>query len=228
MLEWVASISVQGWIMVALALALLRIGLARAPWLGAEAEASAGEFVETLLYWLVVLFLVVRPFFVQFSFIPSGSMLPTIQIGDWVMVNKLIYRFEEPRRGDIIVFKAPPAASATQEEFIKRCVAIPGDTVDLVDGHIRVTNRRGRLVDTGLQSQDPYLLDPNVWYDRFQFDPKNPDETKFTLPPGELWMMGDNRNDSADSHVWGPLDRSRVLGKATFRYWPPRRIGWMH
>lgn len=228
-MDWLANISIQWVIVAALALALLRIGIAKSEAIPRATAASTGEFIEALLFALVLVFLVIRPFFFQAFYIPSGSMLPTLHIGDRILVNKLLYRIEPPRRGDIVVFKAPPAASPAQVDFIKRCVGLPGDTVELQDGHIVVTNKTGKIVDTGLQSDDRYLLDPSIdRYDRFEFQSQNPDFTRYTVPPGHLWVMGDNRNDSEDSHVWGPLNEGRLLGKASFIFWPPRRIGLLH
>lgn len=230
-------------------------------------------------------------------------MLPRLEISDHILVNKFIYRFKEPKHGDIIVFKSPPAATqgvsymgkdqalidwnvvvgnvvgpygdtgevevkpeseykdqygdypalcATsndigyqvldvakfrkdganiivrfaginnaaeaeslkgaevrvgEKDYIKRLIGLPGDTIQV---------KNGAVYRNGQRLKEPYMAEPDQI--NYVFGP-------YKVPPGKLFMMGDNRNDSNDSHVWGPLDRSRIVGKAWVRFWPLYRIG---
>src|SRR5205823_6429741 len=99
---------------------------------GRAATESAAEFLESALIAIVLVFLVIRPFVVQAFYIPSGSMQPTLMVGDRILVNKFIYRIVKPNRGDVVVFVAPHLASTDEKDFIKRIVGLPGDTVQVV------------------------------------------------------------------------------------------------
>ncbi|MFM1799606.1 MAG: hypothetical protein RLZZ117_1884 [Cyanobacteriota bacterium] len=156
--------------------------------------------VAVLLRWLVV----------EPRWIPSGSMLPTLQLEDRVLVQKLLPRLGlHPGIGAIVVFHPPDALLESgydaQAALIKRVVAVGGDAVEVRDGRLW---RNGQAVDPDW-SVDPmaYSLPP------------------LRVPPGQLLVLGDNRNASLDSHLWGPLPASRVIGTAVWRYWPLERFG---
>ena len=152
----------------------------------------------------LVLSLVLRVYVVEGRIIPSGSMLPTIEINDRVLVNKFIYDFAEPQRGDIIVF-APPESLGAENDYIKRVIALPGEEVEIYDGKVFVN---------GQELSETY----NVKRPRYNFGP-------VTIPENALFVLGDNRNESFDSHVWGSwLTLDRVKGKAFLRYWPVDRF----
>jgi signal peptidase I len=169
---------------------------------------------------------VVRTFVAQAFYIPSGSMLPQLQILDRVVVSKLAYRIHDPHRGDIVVFDNPypkPAnphahdnvvrrvgrgigeaigvVQPSTDEFIKRVIALPGETVEGREGHVYVN---GRLL------KEPYLK-PDVVTSTF---------APVTIPHGQLWVMGDNRTNSGDSRVFGPIRQKKVVGRAIARVWP--------
>jgi signal peptidase I len=151
-------------------------------------------------------------------------MEPQLHVGDRVVVSKLAYRFHDPRRGDIVVFDSPePHATAhdslpisvvkdvlegvglrqpDEDILIKRVIGLPGELVEGRDGHVYVNGQR--LVE-------PYLQD-SVTTDAFL--PRQ-------LGPDELWVMGDNRGNSRDSHVFGPIKTSSVIGRAVNKVWPP-------
>jgi len=136
--------------------------------------------------------------------IPSGSMIPTLEIGDRVLVNKFIYRFTEPSRGDIIVFES---VDNPDEDLIKRVVGLPGDTIAV---------RRGNLFLNGERQTEPYT------------NKKLPDRSfyaKTTVPKNHVFVMGDNRGNSADSRVFGPLPKKNIEGEAFLRFWPLQRVG---
>ncbi|WP_115126447.1 signal peptidase I [Synechococcus sp. GEYO] len=168
---------------------------------------------RSLLIW-VLLALLLRWIVVEPRWIPSGSMLPTLQLQDRILVEKLSPRFDRVRHqalplNSIVVFKVPePLVQAGYDRdaaLIKRVVGRPGDLLEVRDGQLR---RNGEAVD------EPWL---NETID-YSMAP-------VTVPDNELWVMGDNRNASLDSHLWGPLPEADVIGTAILRYWPLNRFG---
>jgi len=141
--------------------------------------------------------------------IPTPSMVPTIDPGDRILVNRLAYRFGEIQRGDIIVFKAPPQPNV---DFVKRVVALGGDTVEV---------RRGQLYVNGELQVEDYVDSDIIDFSDFP-------ET--TIPPGNVFVMGDNRANSEDARFWTPpwLPVENIIGKTFFVYWPPQRVGTLH
>ncbi len=165
---------------------------------------GAIEYLVILLVSFALVFGFVRPFVMEAFWIPSGSMIPTLEIGDRVLVNKFIYRFREPERGDVVVFRS---VDNNGEDLIKRVVGLPGD---------KVAVRGGRLFLNGEPQKEPYT------------NKKLPDRSFFektTVPKGHVFVMGDNRGNSADSRVFGPLPKKNIEGEAFLRFWPPDRIG---
>jgi len=178
-------------------------------WHGFPFRALMLELCDSLLIAFALVFLLIKPFVVAAFYIPSGSMEPTLMVHDRVLVNRFIYRLSDPRRQDIIVFKAPPQATPNGErkDFIKRLIGLPGDTVQVVAGDGVYIN--------GSRLKEPYIH-------REEIPEYNSAPT--VVPPGQYFVMGDNRNDSNDSHRWGTLDRKYVLGKAMVIFWPPGRM----
>jgi signal peptidase I len=170
-------------------------------------KKKGGGIVEYLVILVVSFALVfgfVRPFVVEAFWIPSGSMIPTLQINDRVLVNKFIYRFMEPSRGDIVVFES---VDDPDTDLIKRVVGLPGD---------RVAVRSGRLVVNGEPQKEPFT------------NKKFPDTSFFAatpVPKDHVFVMGDNRANSQDSRVFGPLPKKNIEGEAFLRFWPVDRIG---
>ncbi|MBZ8181483.1 signal peptidase I [Oscillatoria salina] len=153
--------------------------------------------------------LLIRFFVAEPRYIPSDSMLPTLAIGDRLVVEKVSYYFHPPHRGDIIVFE-PPQQLIVQgyeqdQAFIKRVIGEPGHTVEVRDGIVYLDD---------LPLQEDYIAEPP----RYQLE-------KISVPPGNLFVMGDNRNNSNDSHVWGFLPQNNLIGRAIFRFFPFSRIG---
>jgi signal peptidase I len=161
------------------------------------------EYMDSIIVAGVAALFIIHFLFRTF-FIPSGSMIPTLQIKDYILVNEFVYRFKKPQRNDIIVFKPPPAANAEGKEFIKRVVALGGETVMVKDGQV--------FVD-GVPRDEPYVQN--------QVDYNMP---PVKVPKEHLFVMGDNRPLSADSHVWGFLPEQNVIGKAILIILPPQRI----
>lgn len=146
--------------------------------------------------------LVIKTFLLQAFFIPSSSMVSTLNIGDRVLVNKLSYDFHDVNRGDIIVFERPAGeADSGITDLIKRVVGLPGDTVQ---------GQNGQVLINGEPLDEPYLDDGVTTGD---FDP-------IEVPEGHLFMMGDNRGDSRDSRFFGPIEEDTIVGRAFFRVWP--------
>jgi signal peptidase I len=162
------------------------------------------EFLIILLVSFVLVFGFVRPFVVEAFWIPSASMVPTLKYGDRVLVNKFIYRFTEPQRGDIIVFKS---VEGDGQDLIKRVVGVPGDEIAV---------RGGKLFVNGEPQKEPYV------------NKKYPDRSFYaptTVPKDHVFAMGDNRANSQDSRVFGPVPEKNIEGEAFLRFWPPDRIG---
>ncbi|MFN2607425.1 MAG: signal peptidase I [Acidimicrobiales bacterium] len=178
----------------------------------------------------VLVAFVVKTFVAQAYYIPSGSMIPQLEVNDRVVVSKLAYHFHDPRRGDIVVFDAPgprppdresvPArgvravlqaiglSAPSTEEYIKRVVGLP---------HDRVEARGGRVLVDGRALVEPYLPPGDVTAD---FGPVD-------VGAGQLLVLGDNRGNSADSRSFGPIGRSTVVGRAIVRMWPPGRLAFL-
>jgi signal peptidase I len=197
------------WYVVALiwGLLLIRVVVPRVPRLRSY-RASVLEITDSLLVAVILVFLILRPFVVQAFYIPSRSMEQALQINDRILVNKFIYFFRQPQVGDIVVFVSPPSADAEQKDFIKRVVGLEGD---------RLAIRNGKLHRNGQPVDEPYVDQPML----YEF-PEYVDH--YTVPNGTVFVMGDNRNFSNDSHIWGPLPRQNLLGKAFCIFWPPHRV----
>ena len=173
-----------------------------------DGRPSAGrqllEFVLTLVAAFAIAF-ALRTFVIQPYVVPTGSMLPTIQLGDQLLANKLVYRLRSPEPGDIAVFDDP---TKTVPTLIKRVIAVQGQTVDVHDGKVWVDGRA--LVEPYTHGKPNY---------------PGPLRLPVRIPSGDVWMMGDNRTSSEDSRWFGPVPISTVRGEGFFVYWPLSRIG---
>lgn len=163
------------------------------------------DIVEAVLI-AVILAVLIRMFVIQPFYIPSSSMEPTLKPGDRIIVNKFIYRFKEIQRGDVMVFKYPLDPS---RDFIKRVIGLPGDTLEIRDSVLYINDNK---------IAEPYL--PKG----LRFGSYGP----VKIPQDEYFMMGDNRNNSEDSRVWGFLPREKVVGKAFVVFWPIDRVKILH
>jgi signal peptidase I len=198
-----------------------------------------GAFVElvVIVALAIGLALLIQAFIVKPYQIPSGSMEPTLDIGQRVLVDRVSYHFGDPEIGDIVVFHPPegavsgnhqcgvPNANEKQEacpqpvhqesdtNFIKRIVAGPGDTLSIRDGH---------PVVNGVEAEEPFIRPCGGG----PGSPCNFPKT-ITIPPNDYFMMGDNRGSSDDSRFWGPVPRDWIIGEAFLTYWPPDRVGFL-
>ena len=194
------------------------------------AEEPRRSFVSELPFLLLAALFVavlIKTFVVQPFYIPSGSMIPTLLVDDRVMVSKVSYLFDDPARGDVIVFENPYAPeldesfpeavvrstlealgirTSVNDDLIKRVVGLGGETIEI---------RSNQLLIDGVVLDEPYLQPGVAMAD---FGPR-------TIADDELFMMGDNRNESSDGRVFGPIPRDDVIGKAVFRIWPVDRLG---
>lgn len=162
-----------------------------------------------ILVIALALALLIRTFIAEPRYIPSDSMLPTLQVGDRLIVEKVSYYFHPPHVGDIVVF-APPASlqhdGYTQDQaFIKRIIGEPGQTLQV---------KNGQVYRDGMSVEESYINEPPItdW---------GPQE----IPENAFFVMGDNRNNSNDSRFWGFLPKQNIIGRAWFRFWPASRLG---
>lgn len=183
---------------------------------------AAREWVESIII-AFILAMFIRTFFIQAFKIPSGSMIPTLLVGDRLMVNKLRYGAKVPytgkrlpgtgklRRGDIIVFVFP---DDPKRDFIKRFVAFGGETVEIRGGDLYIDGRREEAPD----------IKNIFYYNRGDFGEEG---VPVRVPEGNLFVLGDNSASSHDSRFWGFVPEKNLIGKAEFIYWPLNRIRWI-
>jgi signal peptidase I len=186
-------------------------------------EASVRWIVELAAVVVVAILvaLVLRTFVVATYSIPSGSMEPTLQIGDRILVNKLSYHLHGVDRSDIVVFSTPPneaCAGPQVANLVKRVVGLPGEIISLKDGNVYINGRF--LPET--------FLPPDIRHDTYPGPGGNAYslDHPYRVPAGDVYVMGDNRPDSCDSRFWGPIPQSAIVGKVDMRIWPPSRIGF--
>ena len=209
-----------------------------------ERKGSGWRELPILIAIALVLALLIKTFLVQAFFIPSGSMENTLQVGDRVLVNRLVYRFGEPQRGDIVVFNGVDSwtpevnltqptnpvvrvvrdvaglfgfASPNETDFIKRVIGVPGD-------HVVCCDKQGRITVNGMPLNETYLYPGN---------PPSLQKFNIVVPPGRLWVMGDHRSASSDSryHLGDPgggtIPINKVIGKAFVVAWPLSHLTWL-
>jgi signal peptidase I len=157
----------------------------------------------------LILALLIRIFVAEPRYIPSDSMLPTLHTGDRLVVEKVSYWFHPARTGDIVVFNPPAQLQsmgyAKNQVFIKRIIGQPGETVSV---------KNGRVYLDGRPLTEAYIAEPPAYQ-----------LSSVRVPAGTYFVMGDNRNDSNDSHVWGFLPQKNIIGRAVFRFFPLNRLG---
>lgn len=145
----------------------------------------------------------IRTFLFQPFFVRGESMTPAFENGDYLIIDEISYRFRDPQRGEVIVFRYPYDPS---QRYIKRIIGLPGETVEIKEGKVTISNQK-----------EPYLLDES---DYLLSDLFTPGEEIISLTENEYFVLGDNRSASADSRRWGPLNRENIIGRVLFRAWP--------
>ena len=159
----------------------------------------------------LILALIIRIFVAEPRYIPSDSMIPTLHTGDRLVVEKVSYWFHPARTGDIVVFEPPAQLQSMgynkNQVFIKRVIGQPGDTISV---------KNGRVYINGRSLSEDYIAEPPA----YQLN-------SVQVPTGTYFVMGDNRNDSNDSHVWGFLPQKNIIGRAVFRFFPLDRVGFI-
>ena len=173
------------------------------------------EFMLMLVIALALVFGVVRPVVAAPFYIDSGSMEPTLHgckdcLDDRVLINKFVYDFSEPKRGDIVLFKSLDPKEP-DDDLIKRVIGLPGDTVALRDG---------KLYLNGKPQDEPYIAENPC----LSYMPKTCSFGPVTVPENHVFAMGDNRANSEDSRFFGPVPEKNIIGKAAVSFWPPGRI----
>lgn len=166
------------------------------------------EFFETVVVFGAI-FAAIYLFVAQFHKVQGNSMVPTFHTGDYLITEKISYRFGNPKRGDIIVLKNPRDES---QDFIKRIIAVPGDTIKIAGNTVYVNSEplnENYLPPGAITRSGAFLTE----------------EALVKVADDQYFVFGDNRQHSSDSRDWGPLTKAEIVGKALFRYWPPAAIG---
>jgi signal peptidase I len=167
------------------------------------------ELPVILLISFALVFGFVRPVVASPFYVGSESMVPTLQVWDRILINKLAYDIEGPERGDIVLFRDPEGG---EEPLIKRVVGVPGD---------KIAVRGGKLFLDGEPQKEPYVAGKTC----IRYQPKTCSFGPVTIPKGHIFVMGDNRAHSYDSRFFGPVPEEALIGEALFRFWPPGRAG---
>ena len=180
------------------------------------------EIVETLVLTLVI-YLVIHNFVAQPFEVQQQSMMPTVNPGEYVLIDKISPRFNDYQRGDIVVFQPPEGFGQGGVPFIKRVIGLPGDTVSLENGRVFVTVIGG----SPLRLDEPYVV-RSIGGGPAPTTPKDAEGTaSWTIAEGTYFVMGDNRPDSQDSRYFGAVDRELIVGRAWLRYFPLDRVGFV-
>lgn len=162
------------------------------------------EYLDSFIVAGVVALLLIN-YIVRSFYIPSESMVPTLLVNDYILVNRFVYKMASPSRGEIIVFHPPHVKNPEETDFIKRVVAVENDVVEVADGVLYLN---------GLPQDEPFIKESI-----------EADFPAYRVPKGHVFVMGDNRNNSDDSRYWGPLPIQNIVGKAFVIFWPFSRQG---
>ena len=188
-----------------------------------EAPRSSRWLREAVIVVVVAVLVAVllRTFVVQTFYIPSGSMEPTLHVGDRILVNKLSYRLHGVGRGDIVVFSRPPAENCGGPEvndLVKRVIGLPGEIISVSGGYVYVDGRR--LDESWLPASEQGVTKPGPGGTDYSL------QHPYRVPANDYFVMGDNRTDSCDSRYWGPISKSLIVGKVEMRVWPLSSISF--
>ncbi len=162
------------------------------------------EYIDSFIVAGILAILIIT-YVARSFYIPSESMLPTLKVNDYILVNRFVYKMALPSRGEIIVFHPPHVKDPANTDFIKRVVALENDVVEVADGVLYLN---------GIPQDEPFIKEPI-----------DADFPAYRVPKGHVFVMGDNRNNSDDSRYWGPLPLENIVGKAFVIFWPVSRMG---
>ena len=182
--------------------------------------------LRTLLEWVAVavgalaVALLIKAFLLQAFYIPTASMEPTLQEDDRVLVNKLSYRFGDVERGDIVVFARPEGAPGDIDDFIKRVIALPGETISFSDGEVFID---GRLLEEDYVDSAPTNNDSRIP----GCDNEEAVADSCRVPDDTVFVLGDNRRSSWDSRRFGPIEEGSIVGRAFLKVWPLGDLGFL-
>ncbi len=171
------------------------------------------EFVQSIVLALSV-FVLLYLFVAQPNEVKGNSMLPNFVNGEYLLTDKLSYQLGQPKRGDVVVFKAPPSEPCAEDEceYIKRVIGVPGDRVMVKEGSVYLN---GELLDQKFLPSD-FVTDPGMFSE---------EGLEREVPQGQYLCFGDNRSHSRDGREFGPIKKESIVGKAFFKYWPLKSIG---
>jgi len=170
------------------------------------------DIVETFVV-AAAIFVVLYIFLIQPHEVKGSSMEPNFYDGQYILTDKITYRFDKPKRGDVVIFKAPTDPDV---DFIKRIVALPGEKIEVKDSQIIIFNSAH---PNGFTLNEPYKINAPISGGSYL-----PEGKTVTLAADNYIVFGDNRTHSYDSREWGPITRSAIIGKAWLRYWPVTKI----
>jgi signal peptidase I len=189
-------------------------------------KRSVNAQIRTTMEWIgvaigaLIVALLIKAFLLQAFYIPSASMEPTLREDDRVLVNKLSYRIGDVQRGDVIVFEKPEGAGGTIDDFIKRAIGLPGETVSFEEGNV--------FID-GMELSESYVNEvPTKAGSIINGCANSPAVANTCLvPDGMIFVLGDNRDHSQDSRFFGPIDEDAIVGRAFIKVWPLGDIGFL-
>jgi signal peptidase I len=183
-----------------------------------ESEIASKRGTRQVIEWMVLiaaallLALLIKAFLFQAFYIPSESMVPTLNKNDRVLVNKLSYKFHDVHRGDIVVFEAPPGEEDDIKDLVKRVIGLPGDQIAFKDGVVYLN---------GSPLDESYLPEGTITSQTCNV------AAQVTVPANSYWVMGDNRQASKDSRCFGAIPKGDIVGRVFFKMWPPSDISIM-
>lgn len=168
------------------------------------------DIIQVVVF-AIAIFLLIYLLILQPHKIKGDSMQPNFPNAEYLLTDKVTYRFESPRRGDVVVFKAP---NGNGEEFIKRIIGLPGEKISVKNGHVYINGKR---------LKEEYLAS-NLYTSGGKYLPEGVEKK---IPEGKYFVMGDNRPRSSDSRTFGPISRDDITGRAWLVYWPPQKVGFV-
>lgn len=185
----------------------------------AKNNDSKASFLNSLFEWIKVIVIAliisvpIRVFIAEPFIVDGASMDPSFATGQFLIVDRLSYRFENPKRGDVIVFRYPNNPSTY---YIKRIIGLPGEIVNINSGTISISKQteNGIISSSTITLKEPYIKDSHRSHEDFNA----------VLKTDEYFVMGDNRNESSDSRIWGPLDRKLIIGRPALRLLPITKL----